>query len=404
MKRIKQLPLSLILILAISLVLRLWRIEFPQAYVFDEVYYPYTAGEYLQHNPAAWEWWTTPAQGHAYAWVNPPLAQEIMAGAMFIFGTDNYWGFRLPGVLLGVVSILLVYLIAKKLFDEQVGVLAAMLFSLDGLTFTQSRTGMLDIYLLTFLLTSMLVTLHKRYLWSAIFLGMAIGTKWTGLYIFPLYLLLLYKDKQLKQLATYIFVVPLVYLTIYLPFFFSGHSWQQFIELLRQEWWYHLHLQATHDYASPWWSWPLTLYPVWYYVQYFPNNVMSNIFAAGNPLLYWFGSLSLLITTIQFFQKKAWSLLILITTVGLFWLPWSLSPRIMFLYYFIPVVPFICISLAYQLNNLLQTKYRQVAVVTVFLCIFSFACLFPFLSGLPLPNSLIKLFFSTNLAKDPFGG
>ncbi len=406
MKKIKSISTLLLLILVISLLLRLWRLDFPKAEVFDEVYYPFTAQEYLKGNAGAWDWSTIPPKGHAYAWVNPPLAQEIMAVSMKVFGTDNFWAARLPGVLLGVFSIYLVFLIGKQLFkNEKTALMAAFLFSLDGLSFVQSRTGMLDIYLLTFILISVLFGLKKSFFWSAIFLGLAIGNKWTGFYVIPFFLFLTIKEKSYLSFLWYPLLIPLVYLAVYTPFFLTGHSFQQFIGLLQQEWYYHLHLKDTHDYASSWWSWPLNLYPVWYYVEYYPNNTLSNIFASGNPFLYWLGSISILYNLWTFVKTRSFTVLSILIPFALLWLPWAASPRLMFLYYFLPAVPFLCLSLAYQLDQLYQEQSNRLFVKGCLgFCFIFFLIMYPIYVGLPLPHSLLNFFFFTNLAKNPFGG
>lgn len=392
----------LIIILTISFILRVWRIDFPQAYVFDEVYYPFTAGEYLKNNTAAWEWWTTAPKGNSYAWVNPPLAQEIMAISMKVFGSDNYWSFRLPGVFLGVLSIYLLYLISMTLFKNQrVALITAFLFSLDGLTLVQSRTGMLDIYLLTFLLASVYFILTKHFFWSALFLSFAISTKWTGLYIVPLYAWLLIKNRDYLKSIWYLIIIPITYLLIYIPFFLSGHDFSQFIELLRQEWWYHIHLKATHNFSSPWWAWPLNFYSVWYYVQYYPQNIMSNIFAGGNTLIYWLGSISLAVSIWQLLKTRLQSLSIIIAGFLLFWLPWSLSPRIMFLYYFIPALPFLILSLGYQLDKLYSKNKNLITILLVIILILS-VLNYPFWVGIPLPRQWAVIFFLTNFTNNPF--
>ncbi len=394
----------LIILLVVSLFLRLWRIDFPKAYVFDEVYYPFTAMEYLKGNPDAWVWWGKAPQGNAFAWVNPPLAQEIMAGSMFLLGSTEGWAWRFPEVLLGVLAIYLVFLIGKELFDnEQMALLAAFLFSIDGLNFVQSRTGMLDIYLTAFSLASFLFCLKKKYLWSAIFLGMAIANKWTGFYFLPVIFYILWQQHQLKKILYFVIAIPVVYLVVYLPFFLTGHSPQDFIELLKQEWWYHTHLQATHSYASPWWSWPLALYPVWFYVQYYEGGWMSNIFSAGNPVLFWVGSWAIVLSVWDFFKNRSKSLLLILLGFAVFWLPWALSPRIMFLYYFAPAVPFLCLALAYQMGKLWIHPHNRTMVKTlVILITISFLIFLPFYTGLPLPKEFSLLFFNTNLAKNPF--
>lgn len=205
-KKIKKQYL-LIAILVIAAILRLYNIWYPNQYVFDEVYHAFTAKEFLLNHQEAWEWWNTPPPGVAYEWTHPPLAKEIMALSMGILHTQDSWAYRLPGVLFGVLSVYLVYLLTKKIlemfkdkaFAQKAALLAAFAFSLDGLNFVQSRTGMNDIYFVGFMLATMLFFLSKKYFISAVFLGLALASKWTGLYLIGLIFLLLfisfYKEK-----------------------------------------------------------------------------------------------------------------------------------------------------------------------------------------------------------------
>lgn len=395
--------LILIIILTISALVRLYRLDYPKNYIFDEVYYVFTAQEYLKGNSQAWVWWTQAPQGHAYAWVNPPLAQEIMALSMALFHTDELWAARLPGVLLNILSIYLVFLIGQALFkNTKVGLLSAFVFALDGLNFVQSRTAMLDIYLTTFILLSIWFSIKNRLFLSALFLGLALATKWTALYILPLLLFLLFQHKYISKTLIYLVVLPIVYLLVYLPFFLTGHDPNQFIELLRQEWWYHIHLKATHDYASFWWSWPLNLYPVWYFVDYHLNNLISNIFAAGNPIVFWLGTGSLIFTLHNYLKYKSPSLFIILASFFLLWLPWAISSRIMFLYYFAPAVPFLTLSLGYQLDKLLEERQQKLVYGLLVLMAVSFMLIFPFLTGIPLTKNLFDLFFLISMSKNPF--
>src|SRR5688572_23306846 len=109
----------LILIIVFAAVTRLWNFWYPGGYVFDEVYHAFTAKEYLNGNIEAWEWWTKPPPGVAFEWTHPPLAKEIMAGSMFIFQSQESWAWRLPGVILGIANIYLLYLITKQLFKNE---------------------------------------------------------------------------------------------------------------------------------------------------------------------------------------------------------------------------------------------------------------------------------------------
>ncbi|MCA1587580.1 MAG: phospholipid carrier-dependent glycosyltransferase, partial [Chloroflexi bacterium] len=95
-------------------------------------------------------------------------------------------------------------------------------------------------------------------------------------------------------------IVPLaVYALTYLPYVAFGHSWAlpdtgpgygwSVDELHAQMFGYHFNLQAGHDSASPWWSWPLALKPTWFYSGSFDANRLAVIYNGGNPILTWAG-------------------------------------------------------------------------------------------------------------------
>ena len=77
-------PRNFILILAIitifSASIRLFRINEPARYYFDEVYHVITARAFAQNNPAAYDPFAPPPEeGTAYDWLHPPLAKLIQA-------------------------------------------------------------------------------------------------------------------------------------------------------------------------------------------------------------------------------------------------------------------------------------------------------------------------------------
>ncbi len=408
----------LILILVFAFFIRVLFIWYPKDYVFDEVYHGFTAREYLKGSKEAWEWWTKPPPYVAYEWTHPPMAKEIMTGSMFILRTTDPWAYRLPGALLGVISVYLVYLIAQKLFNKDpVSLLSAFIFSIDGLNFVQSRTGMNDIYFVAFMLASLALFLNKKLFFSSIFVGLALASKWTGLYLIVFMLLLSIIKKEYFKSLYFIFAPPVIYLLSYVPFFLLSHDIKTFIELQKQMWWYHTNLKAHHDYESPWWSWPLNLYPVWYFVDYI-NNKTANIFASGNPAVFWLGTIAVILSikdALFSLFKKNFSLFVKLSIILLgffvFWLPWAFSPRIMFLYHFAPSVPFLSIALGYQLGKFWdQEKYEHssssnkypVLIILLYLLL-GFLFVYPFLVGIGIPRDWVSIFFRTNLTKNPFG-
>ena len=187
----------------------------------------------------------------------------------------------------------------------------------------------------------------------------------------------------------------------YTPYFLIGYKWNDFIELHKQIWWYQTHLKATHDYASPWWSWPLNLYPIWYFVDYKGENV-ANIFASGNPAVFWVGAVAIILIAIETVKKNSVNLFIILLGFFVFWLPWAISPRIMFLYHFGPSIPFLSLAIGYQLELLFKEKRQKMVIILLILMGLSFILIYPFLVGLPIPKSFVNLFFLTNLSKNPF--
>lgn len=393
----------LILIIIFTALTRFVRLDYPNKYVFDEVYHAFTAKEYSLGHKEAWEWWTTPPEGVAYEWTHPPLAKEIMAVSMLIFHSTEAWAWRLPGSLLGVLSIYLVYLLGMQILkSEMASLIAAFAFSLDGLNFVQSRVGMNDIYYITFILLSLLLFLNKRFIISALILGLAITSKWTTVYSYLIFIPLILINRRFLSIIYFVIIPPLVYLASYIPFFLLGHSIDQFIQLQQQMWWYHTGLKATHSYSSAWWSWPLSLYPVWYFVDYQKDKI-ANIFASGNTTVFWVGSASMVLTGLQAIKKRSLNSLIIVLGFLIFWLPWAFSPRIMFLYHFSPSVPFLSLSLGHQLaEEFKDKKRRRLVFILLALILINFLLIFPFLTGIPIPKNLVKLFFLTNLSKNPF--
>src|SRR3989344_9052069 len=151
-----------------------------------------------------------------------------------------------------------------------------------------------DIYVVTAILLTILMLLNKKYFYASIFVGLALSSKWTGLYLIAITLVYLFFTRAWRKSYLFAIVPIILYLVTYIPFFWMGHSWNQFIDfnslfkcqliklenpcpytygLQNQMLSYHTNLKASHDYASAPWSWPLNLYPVWYYVQYFPNGL-----------------------------------------------------------------------------------------------------------------------------------
>ncbi|KKS96176.1 MAG: Dolichyl-phosphate-mannose-protein mannosyltransferase family protein [Microgenomates group bacterium GW2011_GWC1_43_13] len=262
--------LFLILILMFAFVTRTFNLGSPKNEYFDEVYHAFTARVILHGDSKAWEWWNTPPAGFAYEWTHPPIAKLGMVLGMLIFG-ENSFGWRVPGAILGVGSVFLVYLLAKELFkDETTGLLAAAALSLDGLALVMSRIGMNDSYILLFALLSIYLFMKQRDFASALSFGLALASKWSAIWAIPILFILWLRRKNKFKLSTFIYFLFLpitVYLLSYLPMFLTGHGLSIWWGMQKQMWWYHTGLRATHPYTSSWWTWPLLIRPIYLYTS-----------------------------------------------------------------------------------------------------------------------------------------
>ena len=103
---------------------------------------------------------------------------------------------RLPGVILGALTVAVLYLLARVLFRRRsVALLAGTFVVLDGMFFVQSRIAMNDVYTAFFILSAYLLFAWmwlnsertKRAFWvvapvMGVLLGLALASKWVAAY------------------------------------------------------------------------------------------------------------------------------------------------------------------------------------------------------------------------------
>jgi dolichyl-phosphate-mannose--protein O-mannosyl transferase len=393
----KKIKLFLYIILAFAFITRVFALWSPSTMYFDEVYHAFTAKVIMSSDAAkAWEWWNTPPTGFAYEWTHPPVAKLGMVLGMSIFG-QNTFGWRIPGALLGVGSVFLVYLLGKEIFDDEIiGLLSAGIFSLDGLALVMSRIGMNDSYILFFALFSIYLFIKKHDFWSAAAFGLAVASKWSAIWGAPILFVLWLKRKPLKEppLKTvktfvYFLIIPFaIYLLSYFDMFLTGHNLTIWWGMQEQMWWYHTGLKATHPYSSDWWSWPLLIRPIYLYTSDEVNGMVARIYAMGNPFVFWFGVLSVAASAVISFAERNKKLGLVIFSYLIFFVPWALSPRIMFLYHYLPAVPFLCIASGYILR-----RFPRLTFVYLLVCFLAFIYFYPHWAGLQIPLWLDKSYY-----------
>lgn len=410
-----------ILIFAFAAFTHFFRLNIPDKHYFDEVYHVFTAQEMFKGNPAAWEWWNPNPQGFAYEWTHPPLTKEFMVAAISIFG-DGAFAWRFFSAFFGVGVIVLIYLLANKLFKNRtVALLAAFIASMDGLLLTMSRIGMNDVYFLFFLLLAFLFFLYDKRLLTGVALGLCIASKWTGLFgigiiglIYLIQKVLSYRKKEIKpnKLIKDLLLAPLflllipvtIYLISYLPFFTGKHVppntnltiVQTFKELQQQMYWYHTNLRAEHSYQSKPIQWVLNLRPVWFYVDY-KDNTIANIYTLGNPVFMWLGLSSIIFLILEFIKKKSSNIGIVLLGYFGFFVPWIFSPRIMFHYHYLASATFLAIATGYMISKIKDRKLGYVfSILFLSALVVSFIYFFPLWIGIHVPKNLSDSYFWIN--------
>jgi dolichyl-phosphate-mannose-protein mannosyltransferase len=154
---------ALLVITAIGAVLRLFRLDFPHRLIFDETYY--VKDGYSVFNFGYERSWPENADKSFNAGdpsvieptpeyvVHPPLGKWLIGIGIHLFGADDYFGWRFSVAIIGTLTIFLLGVIAWKLFRSAFfACVAAGLLSIDGEHFVHSRTSLLDIVLMAFIL------------------------------------------------------------------------------------------------------------------------------------------------------------------------------------------------------------------------------------------------------------
>lgn len=397
-----------LLVCALSFSLRMYRLQVPETYYFDEVYHGFTAVEYAKGNIDAYNPWASAPEGVAYEWVHPPLAKVIMSWSVMLFGPTS-WAWRLPSIFFGTAVIGLTGALAWVWFrNARLALLASTFLALDGLMLVMSRLAMNDVFFLTFLLLTLIAYFRswqvaqpgKWWIIMGLSLGAALSSKWTTVYVLPvLGADILWRWRQANQLKwpplipltlSLVVMPPAVYLLSHFQYFGWGYTWQDFVRLQQQIWWYHTQLEATHPYQSIPLQWIFDVRPVWFYSGS-SDSISRNIYALGNPVFFWSGLVAVITLVTQQLRRFTWKLTVPLLAYIMMWLPWSLSPRIMFFYHYLPALPFLAIILAHQLTQWEQqtpvkTKHAGM-IITTFVCLMGLWLIyfFPQLTGIPVP-------------------
>lgn len=388
------------IILILSAFLRLYHLNQPNDVIFDEVYFPVFANNYLS--------------GTDFFDAHPPLGKLILSQIISLFG-NNPLGWRIGNALLGTSIIglasLIIYSVTKRPLPS---FFVLVLFATDPMLLVESRVGLINIYLGFFTLLG----IWQFWRWwenpqrtlslviGLVSLGSAGAVKWVGFGALAAIMLFFFftrwTSNQRQAFRPWhvwlMFVIPaLVYIFTFIPdaFMRYGTDLPQGINYFK--WWhtsafnYHAHLTATHPYGSQWWSWPVSLRPLWMYYKALPEGRIIGLFEPGNVVTWIAGILALAVMGWRLIQKKEVTFVwYLIVTYLVLFLPWSIIGRVKFIYhYFVPVLILHCIS-ALALEKVFQSKYKYAVPTVLGLGTAFFIYYLPLLMGLTISQQAYK--------------
>ncbi|MDA9660684.1 phospholipid carrier-dependent glycosyltransferase [Gammaproteobacteria bacterium] len=390
-------------ILLIGSILRFYNLGQIPWPVFDEVFYPVFAFNYLE--------------GKNFFSVHPPLGSYLLSLGIYLyhllpwteaisFGTTdiediNPLAFRWISALSGVMLIYVGYKLALEIFNQRgFALLVALFLTLDGSLLVDSRLGLINIFFSLFGLMAMLFFIKgiksnnlSYFALAGFLLGAAVSVKWNGLgfwlsgllvtlQFFILHKYITHRQDVKEVIAIFhfkalglVFLFPfLVYLAFWLPDLLHNNS--NLIDQHSQMISYHFENtdQKLHPYSSPWYTWPMMIRPIAYFfesgaqsgsmivdvevfkaIHLFPNPALNffSLIAVVILSLKWIGYLSESLGNRKIREELYLSSFILFGFYANF-LPWALASRSTFIYHYQPAAIFSFFALAYFIYRLIQ--------------------------------------------------
>jgi dolichyl-phosphate-mannose--protein O-mannosyl transferase len=381
---------------------------------FDEIYHPRTGYEFA-HGLSVFE--TT----------HPPLGKVFMSWSIQLFGMTPF-AWRLPGALFGILMIPLLYAFARKLLrSNNMALFTSFVFTFDFMLFSHTRLATIDTFVVFFVIAMyFLMYCYTRDIEKNSFrkslvllalcgaaMGLAVASKWQGVYgalglpilFFPaLYKLYLREKRQaiITFFACFGFFVALpviIYVLSYIPFYLAQGGDYGFIRTVwnNQNHMFRYHsiyvLGAEHPFASPWWSWPLNIVPLFQYQTIYSPYLRGGMSSFGNPAVWWLGIPVTVWAIFSLTKKRRFEsdTVFLLVAYAANFLPWVFITRLTFIYHYFPSLPFVVLLIGLCVKHLLSAKLRDYACLAYAGVVLALFILFyPVLSGMPVSLDFVR--------------
>ena len=450
-------------------VLRFWRLGEPRSFVFDETYYAKDGFALLRFgNERAFVEGANERilrgdlevfSGEPAFVAHPPVGKWVIAAGEAVLGVEPF-GWRFPVAVIGTLSVLMLARIARRLFRSTLlGCAAGLLLTFDALHFVHSRTALLDLILMFFALAAFGCLLVDRdrtrarlaagsrpglrpwRLAAGIALGLAAGTKWSGIFFVAVFGLLAVgwdyggrKSTGVKRpalvtlrrdapgaFAALVVVAAVVYVASWAGWLVGETGWERgwaarnpsswpVPDALRGLWHYHAEmwrfnrgLDDFHPYASNPWSWLLVGRSVsFHYVGLKQGeggcaveSCSEAVTALGTPALWWAALLALAVVLACWLGRRDWRAGAILAGLAAGYLPWfAFQNRTVYFFYAIVFLPWLVLAVTYCLGLVLgprsagRARRRWGAGLVgayLLLVVANFAWLYPVLTAQVIP-------------------
>ncbi len=336
---------------ALGVLARLYRLGFPERVLWDERYFPAMADKFLR--------------GVYQFDLHPPLGKFIIAVGIAVLGNEPL-GWRVMPTLFGLALLPLVAVLGWYCLKDRVGaMLLVTFFAVETMYIVNSRTGVMDIFLVFFVLATFIVALKaessRQVVFSCVLLGLAIAIKWAA---FPVAVpagYVLWRKGLLRPFLGGLWISAVIYVAVvYVGALISVTANPLQAWLWTWDW----HVKAAakissaipHGWASPWWSWPIMLRPIRYFYGVNAEGLLQVVIAIGNPLIWWSGTLAVVAGIFDVARKAVSRMLsaddpMIPIVLGYVFLlaPWTAGTRIPYIYNYLPIYPFAILALSYWL-------------------------------------------------------
>lgn len=152
----------------------------------DEPVYGETAKEMLLYNN-----WLSPRIYGQFWYDKPPMFYWLSAISYTLFGISEFTS-RLPSALLGMATVLLVYMQGRKFLSDRAAFFSALITTTSLGIFYIAKAAVTDMALIFSLSAALLFLYNKRYYWAYAFCGIALLVKGPIGYAFPFLIFLFY--------------------------------------------------------------------------------------------------------------------------------------------------------------------------------------------------------------------